>query len=163
MKICVRVKNPEKINSPCVEYKQMYQDSKSLFMLEDKFSEMKNFTSLFQSKNSLYINNLEQDCTLGITYKTYYIRVCNKLEDGKTDQGQMRLKQFHSKEIVIINFVDTSTSYVPFTVKESNIENIELMITLDVLVIKLMDSRKIKKVFLFKISFISEVEVRKNS
>lgn len=158
LRICVQTKNPENLDSPCKNYKQLYHDRRNLFMLEGKLAQMKNFTNILEQKNLLSIQKLDTSCSFGVTYKTFFIRVCNHREDGSSEKNKLS----DQKEIIIIDFQSTFTSYIPFKVKVTSARSLELDINVDLLVIKVIDSRIIKKVYLFQISQISEQERRLN-
>ena len=73
------------------------------------------------------IKNLNKRCSLGVVYKTFYIRVCDKYEDGKVD----KLSESGSglKEIEIIDFENVLTSYIDINLRDVSTENIELEIS----------------------------------
>lgn len=119
---------------------------------------MKNFTNLLDQKNSLLIKKLDESCSLGASYKNFFIRVCQVSNDETTD----KYKQSDQKEIVVIDFENMLTSYIPFNLKVTDMKNVELDITMDILVIKVLSNGLIKKVFLYKISQISQQERKQN-
>lgn len=127
-------------------------------MLEEKFAQLKNSTYILEQNSSLVITKLDEFCSLGVTYKTFYIRVCNAREGATKDKSTLS----EQKEIVIIDFQTTFTSYLPFNMKSTDIKNIELDIAMNIFLIKIIDSGFIKKVFIFKISQISAQEKKQD-
>lgn len=152
MKVCILTENPEKVNTQCRKYKEIYQDHNNLISFKKKFQNFKNSTSVFNQENDLLIKNLNNKCTLGVTYKTFYLRICDKVADSNSDKDNKHGKDADLKEIEIIDFENVLSSYIPINIKVSDITQLQLTVNNNILAIKTVVQGLIKKVFLFKLS-----------
>jgi hypothetical protein len=78
MKICIQTENPELVNSPCTKYQELYQDQSNLIIFKKKFKEFNSHTNVMDQEPEIVLKHLSKDCTLGTTYRTFFIRICDK-------------------------------------------------------------------------------------
>ena len=74
LKMCFRTENPEIVDSNCTLSKSLYTDNKNLISLGTSITFMKNNTSIYEQPHSLFIKNLNSNCTIAQVYKTFLVR-----------------------------------------------------------------------------------------